>query len=72
MRTDEIQLLSGRYSPQLDVIDEGLTTFLRPDFINRHKLHFSVNFPKPGKYKALLTFMVANRTQQAAFVIDVQ
>ena len=70
-RSDEIQALSGN-TGRLDIVDETLTTFLLPDFINRHKLQFSAYFPKPGIYKAFFTFKYANKMQQIAFVIEVE
>jgi hypothetical protein len=60
-RSDQIQMLCGDLC-QLDIIDEGLTVFLRPDFVNRHKLQYSVFFPKPGRYKAWFTFYYADST----------
>ncbi len=59
VRSDEIQLLSGDLC-QLELIDEKLTTFLRPGFLNRPKLRFSAYFPKPGKYKAWFSFYYAD------------
>jgi hypothetical protein len=70
-RADEIQLLSGRLC-QLDIIDASLTTFLRPDFIDRPKLQYSVYFPKPGIYKAFFTFRYANQKRQASYVFEVK
>jgi hypothetical protein len=70
-RSEEIEMLSGSRC-SLYVIDERLTTFLRPDFINRSSLEFSVNFPKQGKYKAWLEFVHEGQLQQAPFVIDVR
>ena len=70
-RSDLIQALSGNRG-RLDIVDETLTTFVRPDFINRHELQFSAYFPKPGIYKAFFTFKYANKLQQIAFVIEVE
>ncbi len=69
--SDTIQFLSGNFL-RLDIVDESAATFVRPDFINRHKLQFAVNFPKPGMYKAFLTFMQANQLKQVAYVFEVK
>ena len=47
---DAIQAASGNQC-QLIMVDESLRGFLRPDFVNRRKLQFAVNFPRPGTYK---------------------
>ena len=57
---------------QLVIVDEALTMLLRPDFVDRQRLQFSVSFPRPGKYKTWLTFWNPDVKQQVAFVIDVQ
>jgi P-type Cu+ transporter len=57
---------------QLGVVDEALMTLLRPDFTDRQRLQFSVNFPRPGKYKVWLSFWNPDQREQAAFVVDVK
>ena len=57
---------------QLEIVDESLTTLLRPEFVDYDNLRFSVNFPRPGKYKAWLTFWNPDQRQQVEFVLDVQ
>jgi hypothetical protein len=69
-RTKETEMLSGDQSG-LYIVDQGLTTFLRPEFVNRDKLQFSVKFPKRGLYKAWFEFVYAGELQQAAFVFAV-
>jgi hypothetical protein len=64
LRSDEIQLISGNLA-HLDIIDENLTTLVRPDFLDRHKLRFSAYFPKPGKYKVWFTFYYASTADLA-------
>jgi phosphoserine phosphatase len=63
-RTEEVQMLAGDQC-QLDLFDEKLTVYLHPDFINRHKLRFSVYFPKPGRYKAWFSFYYASSADLA-------
>jgi P-type Cu+ transporter len=69
-RTDELQAGSGNLC-QLIMVDESMRAFLRPDFVNRHKLQFAVNFPRAGVYKAWLTFMYQGKQQQVPFVFAV-
>jgi P-type Cu+ transporter len=71
LQTDALQAKSATYL-HLDIVDEKLTTFLRPDFVNRHRLEFAVSFPKAGRYKAWLTFRYANQANQVAYVFDVR
>jgi hypothetical protein len=71
VQTDVLQAQSATYL-QLDIVDQNLTTFLRPDFVNRHRLEYAVTFPKAGRYKAWLTFRYANQTNQIAYVFDVR
>jgi Cu+-exporting ATPase len=70
VRSDQVEMQSGNLCG-LYLIDENLTTFLKPDFINRYNLQFSVNFPKPGRYKAWFEFVYGNQLRQIAYVIDV-
>ena len=55
VRTGEIEMASGAFL-HLYIIDEKLTTFLRPDLTDPNNLEFTVKFPRPGKYKAWLEF----------------
>ncbi len=71
MLTDDVQALTGSLG-QLAIIDEALTTYLRPEFINRHQLQFTVNFPHPGKYKIWFTYKYPSQLQQVTYVVDVQ
>jgi Cu+-exporting ATPase len=56
----------------LYAIDEQLNTILRSELINPDNLQFSVNFPKPGKYKIWFEYIYASRPQRVAFVLDVK
>jgi hypothetical protein len=69
-QSDNIQVMS-RDSLQLYVVDEQLTTFMRPDFVNRHKLQYSVYFPKPGIYKLWLSFLYPDE-KQVEYVVEVK
>jgi Cu+-exporting ATPase len=68
---DDLQAGSGALC-QLFMIDESMRTFIRPDFVNRHKLQFAVNFPRPGVYKAWFTYLNAGQVQQVPFVFEVR
>ena len=70
-RSDGIQALSQTVL-QLLIVDEKLTTLIRPDILNRHRLEFATNFPRAGKYKAWLTFVYDGRPQQLAYVFEVR
>ena len=70
VRTAEVDMESGAFC-HLYLIDEQLTTFLRPDFFDRNNLEFAVEFPKPGKYKAWFEFRFQGKSLQAPFVLDV-
>jgi len=69
---NEVIDMSSGYRCNLYVIDEKSTIFLRPNLADRSKLQFSVNFPKPGKYKLWFDFVYANRPEQISFVLDVK
>ena len=70
VRSGEIEMTSGAFL-HLYVVDEKLTTFLRPDFTDRNNLEYTVKFPRPGKYKAWFEFRYGNKVQQVPFVLDV-
>jgi hypothetical protein len=69
-RSDAIQAQTG-IGGRLIIVDEKLTTLLRPDYIDRHKLQFAVTFPKPGKYKVWFGFKYAVE-YQIAYTIEVK
>jgi hypothetical protein len=71
LQSQKIAQLSGSHLG-LYIIDESATTFLRPDFIKRNDLQFSVWFPKPGRYKAWFEFTTDNTIQQISYVLDVK
>ena len=71
VRTGEIEMESGAFL-HLYIVDEQVTTFLRPEFANRNNLEFAVKFPKPGEYKAWFEFRYAGKLQQIPFVVDVE
>ena len=70
-RASEINMQSGNLAG-LYLVSEDQRTFLKPDFVRRQELTFSVYFPKPGKYKAWFEFMYQGQLRQAAYVIEVQ
>ncbi len=67
---DFIQRVSGSLV-DLEIVDESLQTYLRPDFVNRHKLQYSVNFPRPGIYKLWFTFKYKN-VNTVEYVVEVK
>ena len=70
VRTGEIEMASGAFC-HLYLVDAQLTTFLRPDLVDRNNLEFAVAFPRPGKYKAWFEFKYAGKSQQVPFVLEV-
>ncbi|MBI5653242.1 MAG: heavy metal translocating P-type ATPase [Chloroflexi bacterium] len=68
-RAKEIEQVSGMQTG-VYIIDESLTTYLRPDYINRANLQFSVYFPKPGKYKAWFRRFRFNRRRAISLCVD--
>jgi soluble P-type ATPase len=69
--TEELGTNSGSWC-NLYVVDEGLKTLMRPDFIDHRELQFSVNFPKPGMYKLWFEFLYDGAKQQISYVVEVQ
>ena len=70
--TMDVGVFSGFYI-NLYVVNEKMTTFMRPELVDRNNLQYSVEFPKDGKYKIWLEFIYGNRRKhQAAFVVDVK
>jgi P-type Cu+ transporter len=68
--SDMIQRISGGLC-DLAIIDEGLNFYLQPDFVERHKLQYSVDFPAPGIYKLWFTFKYQN-TNRVEYVVEVK
>jgi len=72
IRTADIGVMSGFYI-NLYAINEKMTTFLRPELIDRDNLQYTVDFPKSGRYKVWFEFVYGNRRiYQVAFVLDVK
>jgi Cu+-exporting ATPase len=67
----EILMLSGNRC-NLYVIDEKSKTFLRSELTDPNNLQFSVDFPKPGKYKVWFDFIYAGQPEQISYVLDVK
>ena len=67
----EIEMLSGSQCT-FSVVDEKATVYLRPALIDRAKLMFPVNFPKPGIYKVWFDYLDATQPEQVSFVLDVK
>jgi hypothetical protein len=68
--SDYIQRVSGTLC-DLEIVDQNLKVYLQPDFINRRKLQYSVNFPKPGLYKLWFTFKY-HETDVIEYVVEVK
>lgn len=68
--SDYIQRVSGALC-DLEIVDENLKIYLQPDFVNRRKLQYSVNFPKPGLYKLWFTFKY-HQTDVIEYVVEVK
>ncbi len=71
IQSQQIAQLSGSHVG-LYIVDEAATTFIKPDFIKRNDLQFSVWFQKPGRYKAWFEFTSENAIQQISFVFEVK
>jgi Cu+-exporting ATPase len=69
--SEELEVMSGNQC-NVYIIDEALTVFIRPDFIDRRDLQVSAFFPKPGMYKVWFEFYYANEVQQVSFVVEVK
>jgi hypothetical protein len=65
-----IDLESGLHI-DLFAIDEGLTTFVVGELVDRSNLQFSITFPQPGAYKLWFEFRNEGQ-QQATFVVAVE
>jgi len=70
-RSREIAVQSKTYA-RLLVIDEQVTTFLEQSLADPNNLEFTVNFPRPGKYKAWFEFRYERETRQIPFVFEVK
>ncbi len=55
----------------LYMVDEQVTTLVRPDYINRYNLQFSAFFPKAGNYKAWFSFVYQETPRLVPFVVTV-
>jgi hypothetical protein len=71
LKSKEIGQLSG-INVNLYIVDEAVTLFIKPDFIKRSELQYSVFFPKPGLYKAWFEFVSENTVQRISYVLDVK
>ncbi len=69
--TAEVAQLTGSVGHPV-IVDEKLTTLLRPEFKDLNSLQFITEFPRPGKYKVWYTFQYLRQMHQAAFVIEVK
>jgi Cu+-exporting ATPase len=70
-RTNDIQAVS-RNQLILEMVDESLTNYLRPELVNRQKMEFRANFPKPGIYKLWLNFIYPGVDQRVGYTVDVK
>jgi P-type Cu+ transporter len=70
-RVEDVQNVSVKLL-QFVIIDENLTTYIRPDILNRHKLQYPVRFPKAGIYKAWFSFSYPPQVETLAFVFEVK
>jgi hypothetical protein len=70
-QSQNIGIMSGNRS-NMYAIDEKLESFIMANIVDRDNLQFSINFPKPGKYKIWFEFFHENRIRQVSFVVDVK
>ena len=70
-RTNDIQVVS-RNQLILEMVDESVTTYLRPKLVNRQKVEFLANFPKPGIYKLWLNFIYPGVEQKVGYTVEVK
>ncbi len=68
--SDAVQALSG-VNLRLQIVDEKGSLMLKPDFIDRRNLEFTVTFPHAGNYKIWLTYLYQKPTQ-ISYVIEVK